>query len=312
MQQQTVVSPVSFDHNDRVLFRHPDLPDLCRNHTVVDLHFHSAFSDGADLPAMIARKAREMHIGVALTDHNAIEGALEMDRYSDVLSIPGIEVTSKEGAHLLVYFYDCKGLKHFYRKTVYPARGRDTMSSIGLSMKTIMARARRHDGIIIFPHPYCAMYTGICNPLFSQAQQQELLAMVDGVEAINAGNMKKWNLKSTVLGFNLDKVMTGGSDGHSLVHMGRAVTYTNTPSDRVAFLDAVQQNAGRVIGREVPFLQKVVDNSAKLPASIKNSGNLMDKNVRYSYAFLSHKSRQIRADMQRRMGRRKASEVRGK
>ncbi|MDY6905893.1 MAG: PHP-associated domain-containing protein [Thermodesulfobacteriota bacterium] len=312
MQQQTVVSPASLGHNDRVLYRQPDFPDLCRNHTVVDLHFHSVFSDGADLPAMIAKKARIMDIGVAVTDHNAIEGAMEMERYPDVLSIPGIEVTSKEGAHVLVYFYETRGLKHFYRKTIYPAKGRDIMSSIGLSMESIISRARQNDGIVIFPHPYCAMYTGLCNILFSEARQQELLARADGVEVINAGNLKKWNLKSTILGFNLNKAMTGGSDGHSLAHLGRSVTYTNTPRDRIAFLDALKQNTGRVIGQEVPFLRKVVDNSAKLPSHIKNSGNLMDKNMRYSFAILNRKSRQFKADMQRRLGGNIFSEIRRK
>jgi hypothetical protein len=48
-------------------------------------------------------------IGVAITDHNEIRGAVEMDRIRDVLSIPGIEVTSGEGSHLLVYFYRHQG-----------------------------------------------------------------------------------------------------------------------------------------------------------------------------------------------------------
>lgn len=303
--QQYRATDHTFDHNDRVLFFPPDLPDLSRNHTVVDLHFHSVFSDGADLPAMIAKRAREMGIGVAVTDHNAIEGALEMDRYADVLSIPGIEVTSREGAHLLVYFYDCRGLRHFYKKIVYPAKGRDTMSSINLSMKSIVEGARRHDGIIVFPHPFCVMYTGVCNPLFAEAQQRELLLMGDGVEAINAGNLKKWNLKSTVLGFNLDKIMTGGSDGHALQHLGKAVTYTNTPKDRIAFLDAVRNHEARVIGQEVPLMRKMVASGAKLPASIKNSSNIMDKNMRYSYAVLSSKSRQFGAEIRRRFNGRR-------
>ena len=36
--------------------------------------------------------------------------------------------------------------------------------------------------------------------------------MVDGVEVINSENLNRWNMKSTVLGFNLSKIITGGSD----------------------------------------------------------------------------------------------------
>ncbi len=297
--------PSSFSVTNRVVFETPAINSLCRTQTVVDLHVHTTCSDGSSTPADIAAKARELGLGVAITDHNCIAGALEIARYADILSIPGMEVTSKEGAHLLTYFSERRALKQFYNKEIYPFRGREQMSSIGLSMEEIIRRARPYEPLLIFPHPYCAVYTGICNPLFSPARQQELLEMVDGVEVINAGNMKKWNLKCTVLGFNLNKAMTGGSDGHHLFQLGKAVTCASAGCDRLAFLEAIRTQKTRVIGKEVHLIRKVTGNGSRLPLNLKNSPDLMNKQMRYSYAVLSEKSRKVRSGMKRHLENRR-------
>ncbi len=286
----------------RVEFEKPDLPALTRQHTVVDMHFHSRYSDGLNYVRSIARRAADFGIGIAMTDHNTIKGALRLEGFKDLLTFPGIEVTSREGAHLLVYFYDIQTLVRFYEKDIQPFLGRDVMSSISLKMAEILARAREYHNLIIFPHPYCGVYTGICNAFFSKDQQARLMDMADGVEVINAGNMKKWNLQSTVLGFNLGKAMTGGSDGHNLFQMGRAVTVADAPSmNRHDFLDAVKQGKTHVMGKETHLFQKVTSNSYKIRSSIKNSPNAMEKNVRYSYSVIHSKSRQVKDSVQRRL-----------
>ncbi|MEW6076794.1 MAG: PHP domain-containing protein [Thermodesulfobacteriota bacterium] len=283
----------------RVLFQSPDIPQLCQAGTVVDLHFHSHYSDGANSPRKIAEKAERLGIGIAITDHNGIEGALALDRQSTILNIPGIEITSREGAHILLYFYTARSLRRFFEADVKPFLGKERMSSIALSMEDIIRKARPYEPVIIFPHPFSAMYTGICNPMFSQERQETLLSSADGVEVINSGNLKKWNLQSALLGFNLNKIMTGGSDGHSLYQMGKALTCASTPPDRTAFLDALKAGNTRVVGKEIDFIHKVASNGAKLPASVKNSGDLMGKNVRYGYALFNHKSRGVKTSMRR-------------
>jgi predicted metal-dependent phosphoesterase TrpH len=285
--------------NHRIIFQAPDLDHLSRTGTVVDLHFHSHHSDGANSPGQIIEKAEQLGIGIAITDHNSIEGALAADRQSTVLTIPGIEITSREGAHILMYFYNAKALKRFFDADVQPFLGKERMSSIGLTMEEIIGRARPYDPVVIFPHPFCAMYTGICNPVFSPDRQHELLGAVDGVEVINAGNLKKWNLKSALLGFNLNKIITGGSDGHSLYQMGKAVTCAPTPPDRTAFLDALKARENRVVGKEIDFVRKIASNSAKLPANMKNSRDQMGKNMRYGFALFNHNSQRVKTGFQR-------------
>ena len=290
--------------NDPVLFDRPDLARLNQTHTVVDLHFHTHYSDGLNGVEKIADRARRLGIGVAITDHNEIRGALEMDRHDDIFSIPGIEITSAEGSHLLVYFYETEQLEKFYDRHIVPHMGHGVMSSLSLPMEEIIQRARQYECLIIFAHPYCALYTGICNLQFSSDQLEHLFQMVDGVEVINASNLKRWNLKCAVLGFNLGKTMVGGSDGHALNHMGRAVTYSKAPRDRRAFLNALRQKSNQVMGKEITLIRKVTSNGLKLRSNLNNCPDLMEKHIRYSCKVINFKSRAFRSNMKRKINER--------
>lgn len=278
---------------NRILFEKPDIDSLKKRQTVVDMHFHSRYSDGMNQIAEIAGKAKDLGVGVGITDHNDIRGALELNEYPGILSIPGIEVTAAEGSHVLVYFYDVGSLKRFFRTEVAPYMGIHQMSSIKRPMAQIVGRARRYRALIVFPHPYCAAYTGICNSLFSEEERQALFAAADGVEVFNASNLNKWNLQCALLGFNLDKAITGGSDGHHVSHMARAVSYAECKFSRGAFLDAVKAGASRVVGKEVAVLHKVASNGMKLKHQIGNYPDLVEKNLKYSYTLLNKTSENI-------------------
>jgi predicted metal-dependent phosphoesterase TrpH len=288
------------DNTYRILFERPNLKELTRQFAVVDMHFHSHLSDGHDSIEDIARRALELGIGVAVTDHNAIHGAVEIDRYKNVFSIPGIELTSYEGTHLLVYFYETKSLLRFYSQHVQPFVGAEIMSSLSLELGDIIQRARRFETLIIFPHPYCGTYTGIHNSFFTDEQFMNLLGMADGVEVINSENLNKWNLRSALLGFNLNKSITGGSDGHRLNQLGRVVTVADCPWKRRAFLDAVKRRKARVIGKEIDILRKMTSNGVKLRSSIRHYPDLVEKNLR----FLNTTSRRIKENVQRSLSAR--------
>lgn len=284
---------------NRIQFEKPDLKELTRQFTTVDFHFHSRYSDGSNTVGEIARYAQTLGIGIAITDHNEIGGAVKIDGYREVLSIPGIEVTSEEGAHILVYFYEIESLKRFYQDDVQPYMGSDVMSSTALKMEEIVERARAYHTLIIFPHPNCAVYTGVCNPYFPEKRLQRLFEMVDGVEVINSGNLNKSNLKCALLGFNLNKAITGGSDGHLLKHMGRVVTYAECPPERHAFLDAVKEKKNKVIGKEIALLRKMTSNGYKLKSNMRNYSDLLEKNLRYGYTVVHSKSKSLRDNVRR-------------
>ena len=286
---------MSFETSQRIRFERPQLPELTQQFAVVDMHFHSELSDGHDSIEDIAQRALELGIGIAVTDHNSIHGAVEIDRFKSVFSIPGIELTSYEGTHVLVYFYDIKSLLRFYSQHVQPFMGAEIMSSLTLELEDVMQRARKFETVIIFPHPYCGSYTGIHNPYFPEERFEQLLSLADGVEVINSENLNKWNLRSALLGFNLNKGITGGSDGHRLSQMGRVVTVAHCAWKRRAFLDAVKRRKTRVIGKEIDILRKMTSNGTKLRSSMRHYPDLVEKNLR----FLNTTSRMLKENVKR-------------
>lgn len=278
----------------RVCFEKPDLEQLNQSNVVVDLHVHTRHSDGKHSSAQIADQARKLGIGVAITDHNAIAGALEIAQHKDILTIPGIEVTSREGAHVLVYFESVTGLERFYRRHVQPNLGINVMSSTGLPLEQIIARAHDYASLAILAHPYSAMYTGVFNPGIDPERLHSLLGLADGVEVINAENLNKWNLQCAVLGFNLGKAMTGGSDGHTRHHLGRVVTCAPCAPNRRAFLEAIRQGRNRVVGKEIAMMRKVSSSGTKLRSGLRHCPELIEKNLRYGRQVLQFKSRELR------------------
>ena len=285
---------------ERVIFKKPDLALLNKDHAVFDMHFHTRYTDGHDKVQAIAIRARSLGIGIAITDHNDIRGALEMDQYRDVPSIPGVEITSLEGSHILVYFYELRHLKKFYSRYIKPALGKGLLSSTKLSMEEIIRCAKLFPSVTIFPHPYCVAYTGICNLNFDEARLRRLLETVDGVEVINAGNIHRWNLRCALLGFHLKKAVTGGSDGHSLYHMGKVVTYAACEKSGPAMLEAIQEGRASVVGKEINLFRKMAASGAKLKMPASAYPERLGKNIRYSYRVVRVKSVLLRQQLKLR------------
>ena len=283
----------------KILFERPNLQKLTQKFTVVDPHFHTHYSDGYNSVATIVKRAGELNIGIAITDHNDIRGAVELNRHKYILNIPGIEVTSREGTHVLVYFYDIRDLKSYYKKDIRPKMGHDIMSSTSLRMEEIIERARAFKSVVVFPHPYSATFTGIHNSYFSEERLNRLFRMVDGIEVINAENLNKWNLRSALLSFNLEIGITGGSDGHRLAQMGKVVSYAACKNDRKAFLDAIKNRQTKVIGKEIDLIRKMTSSGVKLRNNIKNYPDLVEKNIKYSYTVINSKSKIFKDNVKR-------------
>ena len=171
------------------------------------------------------------------------------------------------------------------------------MSSIALDLFEIIGRAKAFDSLTVFPHPFGSAYAGVCNSTLSAETQASLLKKIDGIEVLNAGNLKKANLRSAMLGFNLNKIVTGGSDGHSVNHMGKVVCYADCLNSRNAFFTALKNQENKVIGREISMIRKVTSHSMKLKSNFKNYQNLLEKNIRYGRAVIHMKSKILRENM---------------
>ena len=163
------------DRTNRVQFEKPNISELVQQYTVVDLHFHSRYSDGMNRVWQIAKRVRQRGIGIAITDHNDIRGSVEIDEYKDILSIPGIEVTSQEGSHILIYFYGIESLKHFFKEYIQPNMGNGLMSSIALPMEEIIENARAFKTVVIITTPVLyRLYRCVQPSVFSSKAKKTL------------------------------------------------------------------------------------------------------------------------------------------
>jgi len=67
----------------------------------VDLHIHSYYSDGTMSPREIIDSAKKAGVGIiAITDHNEIDGSIEllnMATQNDIVCIAGVELDAVEG-----------------------------------------------------------------------------------------------------------------------------------------------------------------------------------------------------------------------
>jgi len=91
-----------------------------------DLHIHTALSPCGSLemsPRAVAASARSIGLDmIAVTDHNSmanVEATVEAGRREGVVVIPGMEVQTAEGVHVLCYFPDCDVARSCY-EGIYP------------------------------------------------------------------------------------------------------------------------------------------------------------------------------------------------
>lgn len=96
--------------DNSIHYEEPDISSLRDSgYHLADMHLHTCHSDGITRIRDLIKYAETTHIGVAITDHNEISGVLQAASLrSDLLIIPGIELETREGPHLLFYFYTLK------------------------------------------------------------------------------------------------------------------------------------------------------------------------------------------------------------
>jgi hypothetical protein len=177
----------------------------------LDLHLHSCYSDdGIGTPEDIihALQRRGLH-GMALTDHNCIEGSLKARSIApdDFLVIPSIEVTTADG-HLLV----------FNVTSIIPP---------GLPIEETVERVIDAGGIPVVPHLF-RLLSGIKKP-----NLDKIHGKISAIEVFNGCSTPRTNLKvgKTARAMNLGG--TGGSDSHDPLYAGYSYTVIDTMDRRL-------------------------------------------------------------------------------
>jgi predicted metal-dependent phosphoesterase TrpH len=165
----------------------------------VDLHLHSIFShDGqSSLEDLIAR-SRECGLDrIALTDHNTVEGAIELARIAPELTIVGEEAKTREGEVIGLFITD--RLPPY----VMPEEVMDLIHEMG--------------GLTYIPHPLDRRRAN-----FRPERMLQLADRIDIIETYNPWCEAGANAAAAGLAADLGKVTATGSDAHGIRELGRS------------------------------------------------------------------------------------------
>lgn len=253
----------------KINFKKPNIKKLSKlGYTCIDMHVHSKYSDGFNKIKTILKKAKKKKIGIAITDHNGIKGAVEASKQKEVLVIPGIEVNSKEGPDILVYFYDIKYLRDYYKKYIkkyvneeYPY-GRTKKKMID-----IIKDAKRYKSLVSVAHPYGFVWKNFFKYL-KKNYSRDIINNIDALEIISGELTRLRNLKTMEMNNKLKKMITGGSDAHIVSEIGRVVTCCKA-NDVASFLNKIKRKKNIIIGKEIQARKRLWSHSSSLRKKIK-------------------------------------------
>jgi len=179
-----------------------DEPLADREWILADLHLHTSWShDCAVEVEEVLDRAEEQGLGaIAVTDHNAIGGALEaveLARDGNLVVIPGEEVKTDGQGEVIGLFLSREIPK-------------------GLSFAETVAAIKGQGGIVYLPHPFDRMHA-IPDP----ATIHKHLADIDVFEVYNARLLfEGYNHEALRFARKYNLIMGAGSDAHVLQGLG--------------------------------------------------------------------------------------------
>jgi len=221
----------------------PDIKELVRQgYMVIDMHVHTQVSDGCSPAQSILERAKELGIGVAISDHNKIKSAINcFDNDYGVTVIPSIEVTAESGEHLLYYFETKDALKKFHTNEI---KGRVRERSVNDLLKL----RDKYKCLVSWAHPAGWNF-------FHRRRKITIdLKKIDCLEIIN-GHAALWNVKQTARWAQRhNNSYTGGSDVHEISQLGRVVTCAKAKTIP-EFLDKVKKKQVKIIGERVDIFR---------------------------------------------------------
>jgi len=229
-----------------------------KGYTPVDMHIHTQHSDASISITSLLARAKHLGIGIAITDHNEIQGVIEACNHSTgALVIPGIELSSCEGPHILLYFYSAGDLADYFTTHIKGTLRKSQYMAIQLTVDKILTAAENYPCVKVAAHPfgYFGINRGILKCIDNKTLPSETIDHIDGIEVICGGMGKDLNDKAARYAGDHDLPITGGSDAHVLPSVGGVIT--GVKADTVeGFLNGILAKKSIVIGSTANPLHK--------------------------------------------------------
>lgn len=198
----------------------------------IDLHVHTCYSyDGLITPEELVFYARKHGLdGVAITDHNRIDGALKIAKETSFLVIPSIEISSLKG-HIV-------GLN---LKEPVPKN---------LDVEETIDRIHKLGGLAVACHP---------RALLKSSLKGSVSQKFDAVEVINASAFpfKPSVKKSQKIALSLGLAQVAGSDAHYAPEIGSAYTLVKSDLDCEEIVKAISKGLCQPFGKAIPLMLRL-------------------------------------------------------
>ncbi len=186
----------------------------------LDLHVHTVYSfdSSVDAAGLLEECRRKGLAGVAITDHDSLQGGLAFAaELEQLVIIPGEEIRSAEGEII--------GL--FLREEIPP----------GLPAPETMELIHRQDGLVVIPHPFD--YVKLRR--MTASRLSKLSRHIDALEALN-GKPRYWgaNRKAAAFAARQGIPVSAGSDAHRAEDVGRVYVEMDEFTNPGEFLVALR------------------------------------------------------------------------
>ncbi len=207
----------------------------------VDFHSHTVYSvDCLTRVQALIERARQIGLDkLAVTEHNNLDGALAAKALAPELVIVGEEIKTTHGEII-----------GYYLTEVVPR---------GLSPMETIARLRDQGAFITIPHPLDTLRSSA----MGLPHVLEVIDLVDALEVRNARCVRPQdNVAAAALAVEHGKLVTAGSDEHTLSELGRCYVELPPFTDSAEGLRTALAQA-TVHGIESPFWPHFASTYAK-------------------------------------------------
>jgi len=210
----------------------------------IDLHVHSHYShDSVITPEELVFYAKKHGLdGVAITDHDRIEGALKIAKETNFLIIPGIEISSSNG-HIIALNV---------QEEIPKKLGADET----------VDKIHEASGIAIACHPIT---------FFKGSLGKHANSKFDAVEVINASAFPFHYsvMRGEKLASLMGKAKVAGSDAHYGPEIGSAYTIVEAEPEVEKILKALNKGLCQPFGKAIPLKTRLKREAFSLKKKIE-------------------------------------------